>query len=67
MSLDEWVENECAKSTVYELIKISIPDEERDECLRMLDRMNINHLSLFPDVYGASHHCNMALQISGLG
>lgn len=47
------------------LIKILIPDTEREVALRMLNRMNINPLSLFPDLTGASLHCNLHLDIKG--
>ncbi len=45
------------------LVKILIPDADREPCLRMLDRMNINHHSLFPDVDGAARYCNTILEI----
>lgn len=45
------------------LIKILVPDRDRDSCLRNLNRMNINPLSLFPDVYGASKFCNLFSEI----
>lgn len=45
------------------LIKLSIPNTDRTVCLRALNRMNINHLSLFPDLTGASIHSNTDLRI----
>jgi hypothetical protein len=47
------------------IIKIRIPNKERTVCLRFLNRMNINHLSLFPDLTGASTYCNTDLLIKG--
>jgi hypothetical protein len=45
------------------LLKLTFPDTNRTECLRTLTKMNINHITLFPDLYGAGQHCNKALQI----
>jgi hypothetical protein len=46
-------------SDVEASIKVVIPDSARRECLEGLDRMNINYLSLFPDVEGSALHCNL--------
>ena len=49
------------KPNVLRLVKITVPDHDRDIALRSLNRMNINHLTLFPDLYGASKYCNLSL------
>jgi hypothetical protein len=48
------------------LLKIVIPEKagDRHRFLKALNRMNINYLTLFPDVGGASKHCNSRLLIS---
>jgi FRG domain-containing protein len=43
------------------LLKINIPNSERDRALRWLDSANINFLSLFPDLQGASLFANTRL------
>lgn len=58
-TLDAWVEEHFKDDNDYTLIKILIPDSDREQCLRTLNRMNINHLSLFPDLFGASTFCNL--------
>jgi hypothetical protein len=64
-TVEEWVcKNNLGVTDFVNLAKIIIPDLERDECLRALNRMNINHLSLFPDLYGAGKHCNNRLHIA---
>jgi hypothetical protein len=49
------------------LVKMVIPESGTDRCdvLRSLSRMNINHLSLFPDLRGSAQYCNLRLAIPG--
>lgn len=63
-TLEEWVqENHPPDDNGFTLIKVHVPNRDRDGCLRNLNRMNINHLSLFPDLYGASKFCNLFSEI----
>ena len=59
----DWVAKEFAGSSAAVLLKIEIPDQDRLTCLRTLERMNINHLSLFPDLSGASRYTNLKLEL----
>ncbi len=64
MTLENWVKQNFKGDDKHRiLIKILIPNKEREKILTWLNRMNINHLSLFPDLYGAAKYCNMALEI----
>ena len=64
VTIEEWVRKHFPTVTDnYILIKVTIPDSDRIDCLRCLNRMNINHLTLFPDLFGASKFCNLALEI----
>jgi hypothetical protein len=40
------------------LKKIRMPNRGRRECLKMLNKMNINRLTLFPDLDGAARYIN---------
>jgi hypothetical protein len=64
--VEDWVSFNFAESTAPILIKLLIPCSDRGSCLRALNRMNINHLSLFPDLNGASRYVNLALEVPNL-
>lgn len=62
-TLDEHVQREMkGDANNIGLVKICIPNRDRVDCLKALHRMNINHLSLFPDLLGSSVHCNWLLE-----
>ena len=42
--------------------KIKIPSKDRDGCLVALNKMNINHMTLSPDIDGAAKHVNSLWQ-----
>ena len=64
MDLEKWIQTYYKKNNSMDLIKLVLPKTGANDCLRYLNRMNINHATLFPDLYGASHFCNMGLQIA---
>jgi hypothetical protein len=61
--IERWVSQAFEGSESAVLLRIEIPDHHRQHCLRALDRMNINHLSLFPDLSGASRWTNLTLEL----
>lgn len=63
LSVDAWVQTYFSGSEREVLLRIELPESDRAECLRALDRMNINHLSLFPDLTGASRATNLRTEL----
>jgi hypothetical protein len=59
ITLEDWIRKYFKGHDAYIMLKILIPNKDRENCLKMLNRMNINHLTLFPDLYGASMFCNL--------
>lgn len=62
VDIERWVKpaESFAQVTMH---KISFPDKIRNDALAALDSMNINHLTLFPDITGSSLHTNYQLEI----
>ncbi|MGZ8137572.1 MAG: FRG domain-containing protein [Methylococcaceae bacterium] len=64
LSIEDWVmKHQEAADSGLTLLKCLVPDSERSKCLQLLNRMNINPLSLFPDLTGASTYCNLFSEI----
>lgn len=65
-SCEQWLKSNFHENhATFLAIKITIPSVNRQDALKSLNRMNINHLTLFPDLYGASVFCNTDLEIAG--
>lgn len=65
MTIEDWLQEHVPRNTEFlYLLKIFVPDQNRDIVMRSLNQMNINFLSLFPDLYGASMHRNLDLEIA---
>lgn len=64
VDLESWVrETYKGDTAIWRLVKLELPNEERDVFLKNLNRMNINHLTLFPDLVGSSLFANMDLSV----
>ncbi len=65
VDLEDWVRHHFSGSNDRVLEKMVIRERgnDREHCLRSLNQMNINHLTLFPDLTGASNYCNMSIRI----
>lgn len=62
--LTNLVVEESSEGELSEIImKIHIPNEHREECLRSLRKMNIHHASLFPDLIGSSSYTNFEFDV----
>lgn len=64
--LESWIEENIEQDESIEkiiLYKFYIPNTERNKILTVLNRMNINPTTLFPDISGAANHVNLKLEI----
>lgn len=61
VDLEKWIKP-SEKFSWVTLYKISFPDKIRSDALAALDSMNINYLTLFPDITGSSLHTNYQLE-----
>ena len=61
LDLEAWV-SEGADTKEVTLHKISFPEKIRNNTIAILNNMNINNLSLFPDLVGASKTLEIALK-----
>lgn len=62
-TIEDWVVENFKNPTSDILIKILVPNGDRQDCLRMLNRMNVNHLTLFPDLIGAAAFANVHMDL----
>lgn len=62
--LNQASEEDQAAILARYICKIYIRNEEQQECLKQLRRMNVHHASLFPDIIGAADYCNVFISES---
>ena len=62
-TIDDWIVTNFKKPKSDILMRILVQNSDRDDCLKMLNRMNINHLTLFPDLIGAAQFTNVHLDV----
>lgn len=59
--IEKWITNAPDLGDWVTLYKITFPDSLRQRAILYLNLMNINHSSLFPDLYGSSKFTNQKL------
>ncbi|MCK9363476.1 MAG: FRG domain-containing protein [Syntrophales bacterium] len=63
VSIENWISTHFLGLNKTVLAKIYVPNDNRVECLLALNKMNINHATLFPDLEGACKFTNMRLEV----
>lgn len=59
VDIENWIKTfHSGPDRGHELYQIVIPRHELEACVRYLNKMNINHSTLFPDLSGAANYCN---------
>ncbi len=63
-NVDDWVKEKVQNSNNPILLKVTFSEEFqfRKSALKKLKLMNITHSTLFPDLSGASSHCNIVAE-----
>jgi hypothetical protein len=66
-AIEEIVRKNWKEGTEPWIVKILIPNDNRAkdnraEFLRALNLMDINHMTLFPEIYGAAKFCNIGIE-----
>lgn len=61
--IERWVAEQFEGSVRPVLLRIDLPEHDRKTCLVRLDAMNINHMSLFPDLSGTSRYANLRMEL----
>lgn len=64
--IERWITNAFEGLDTPVLLRIELPDADRLSCLSVLNRMNINHASLFPDLSGATRFVNLRAELEPL-
>ncbi len=64
INIEKWVINNFENVNNVVLIKFIFELDRHKTVLSALNRMNINHLTLFPDISGSALYCNMDLLIN---
>ena len=62
ISIENWISQQRDFDWVT-MYKIEFPDNIKNDALSALNNMNINNLTLFPDLIGSSSHSNYRLEI----
>ena len=64
MDIETWIINNFPMEYLHStIIRFEFDENLREGILRQLDWMNVNYLSLFPDIHGSALHVNIKLEV----